>query len=207
MQCLVFELAHVLHRPEPVFACSDHYRKALADDDDPQPLDAIEWDATDLRYSINNKNGGKNMFVTEDVVLQSLVMFFLVTRMQYGWGLPTALAELSICPTKESNNTSPMINLWEPKIQTLIQCKKLGPTTLQHVQDSYASIGELYFCDRGNVPHKRSRCHPTSKLSAVHELTEQATIQWALTQLDAEPLLAELASLILKLIWQHVTWT
>lgn len=35
-------------------------------------------------------------------------------------------------------------------------------------------------------------------------MEEQAVIQWALTQRESEPYLAEVATVFLKLVWQHV---
>ena len=37
----------------------------------------------------------------------------------------------------------------------------------------------------------------------LHMLSEQANIQWALRQKEKEPYLPEVATLILKLLWQH----
>lgn len=179
------------------FNCSNKFTTTMAN----PALDVVKWNESKLRYEVPTKSG----YTNDDAILQAMVMLFIIGRMQYGWGLELTCRQLSTwChPKKPSTNKDNLLNLWQSEIEILVANKQLGKTTLNH-HDNYCSIAHIYrsegFTNHGGAKWQRKS---TSFLGKLHEISEQATIQWALSQKDVDPYMSEVAIVIIKLLCQH----
>lgn len=215
----VFLLANTIHtndtppnRPwvqRNPFVCSEEFRTNLSFDC--QPLDFVKWNERLECYDMVNEpsqvgDGSKegrnkkrkiSSYVMDDAILQSMVMFFLLARVKYGWTHKKMLSQLSIWP-KDAETTLP--NRWESSIQKWKNNRKLGNKTLSSAQQ-YRTASNLYsiegYCrelrkgEKGNIFGK------------LHFLIEQSCVQWAMAEKEKDHRLSKLSALVVKLLFQY----
>ena len=138
-------------------------------------------------------------FTIDDCILQSMVML-LLARLDNGWGTERMCRELSIWTNdKKPNLRNDLLNLWRQDMDEWISEKKLGKSTCGH-HDNFDSFCHLFMFSCGKMDDRWNR-RSSAYLSKVHELAEQATIQWALAKVDDDPHLPNLALCILKVFF------
>lgn len=188
------KLANLLQTTK--FQCSIVFQTADFCVDDDQPLDVVTFDKRTLRYQVAPTSN----FCNDDAILQAMVMLFLISKNHYGWGWDETLRQLGTWsnPRKPSFLEGP--NLWKTEMDTAIANNKELSTSMLGHRDYYSSM-DNFFSSSKPARQRRSKGFMRSKL---HEITEQACIQWALQeqQQESRPL-TEAAVLILKLFWRE----
>lgn len=183
------------------FQCSSQFEDDVHNPDEDEPLDVIQWNDALKEYEIDKSSS--NDFVIDDAILQAMVMFFVLGRLQHGWTQAETVRQLSIWPKHHPKpnltRLSSLHNLWGLEHKKLIRNKKIGKTTLNHVQN-YTTICHLYY-EEGWYGREARKTN-TTHFGILHKLTEQSCIQWALDQKEKEPLLSELAVVLIKLLFQ-----
>ncbi|KAL3903767.1 MAG: hypothetical protein SGILL_010321 [Bacillariaceae sp.] len=177
------------------FKNSTKYKLDPYNEDEDTPLDCVTFDEKTKRYKVSEASG----FTEDDAILEALVMFFLFARLKFGWGLKDACSQLSVWCKKSgkrkreddaentlngSGNRNPnqLDNLWSEEMKTFGLEKQLSH------QDNFDAIRTVFVNDAsgGGWDRRSFAGKKPSKRSRLHELTEQAAIQWALQKKEKD---------------------
>jgi hypothetical protein len=154
-----------------IWACSNAFLTTV-DVDNPAycPLDTVVFNKDTNRYETTEVS----LLAEDDFILQALVMWNLY-RMEQGWGVQKCLAQLSVWQGKTAATTerSTLKNLWKKEATS----KFVGKSLNHH--DSFATFRKYYYHRTKGKTTRRVR-RSNTKLSNVHVLAEQSTVQWAL---------------------------
>lgn len=185
---LPLKLFRLLQEPE-CFQTSEAFQTDLFRVDDDQPLDVILLDIRTNRYSLTP---GMTSFTNDHAILQAMVMLFIVAKNQHGWSWDNTLEQLSIwkCHDVRYNPTTQLDNLWREETQNMSR-NMLGN------RDSYSGLDNFYSSSK-----KWKARQASGDRRPLHEVGEQACVQWALHTQTNDRQVANAAVLILKLFWK-----
>lgn len=187
------------------FDLSDKFKNGVYDEDEETPLDCVSFDKVTGRYQVSDRECG---FTNDDAILQALIMLWLLGRVARGWSLEATANQLSVwTKTKkrkrddDDDGKDRLENLWKKEIELLQGEKKLGKNIFGH-PDNFDAIRRIFsIMPAGDRWDRRSN----TGLGRMHEIAEQATIQWALKNGETDRYMVSTASLLVKIHCQHGT--